>query len=157
FAFVQRDAGPGQPLHERHWRIAVDVRFVKAVLLDDAEHAGRRRMPGSAGRDRSLGNDVRAVIDFDALAADRDDDVQRTLRRGYLLDLVGLFLFRLLRDDLLGWMLGQILLLPTGLIALLIILLIAGLIGWPIPSPRIAPPLSLGGKGGAREQQCRNH
>ncbi len=53
-AGVHRDTRPGDPLHERHRRAAIDVGVVKLVLLDDAENAHRRRMALHAGRHRAF-------------------------------------------------------------------------------------------------------
>ena len=43
FALMQRHARPGDALHEGHRRVAVDIGTVEDLLLDDAEHAERRR------------------------------------------------------------------------------------------------------------------
>src|SRR6516164_8816342 len=46
-AFVQRHPRPGDALHVRHRRIAVEIGVVIAVLLDDAEDARWRRTAGT--------------------------------------------------------------------------------------------------------------
>src|SRR5690242_875142 len=74
------DAGPGDPLHEGHRRAAVEIGFVVALLVDDAEHAHRRRMPRYSGRDRRV-NDMRSVaVEVELLLVDRNDDLQRPRR-----------------------------------------------------------------------------
>jgi hypothetical protein len=50
-AFMHGDARPGDALHVRHRRIAVDVRTMEELFLDDAEDAERRRMARYAGGD----------------------------------------------------------------------------------------------------------
>ena len=80
-ALVHGDTRPGDALHERHRRAAVDVRMVVAVLLDHAEDAHRRGVPGHARRHRPRHDGRSVVIDGDVLAADRDHDDQRTCRR----------------------------------------------------------------------------
>ena len=47
-ALVHRNAGPGQPLHERHRRAAIDVRPVPALFFEDREDTRWRRMPRNA-------------------------------------------------------------------------------------------------------------
>jgi len=74
---MQGDAGQGNPLHEGHRRAAVEIGFVVALLVDDAEHAHRRRMPRYSGRDRRV-SDMRSVaVEVELLLADRNDDLQR--------------------------------------------------------------------------------
>jgi hypothetical protein len=67
-AGVQRDAGPGDALHERHVAVLVEVGIVDGLLLHDAEDAGRRLVAGRASRDRRLHQHLaRAVVDGDSL------------------------------------------------------------------------------------------
>ena len=74
-AFVQRDPRPGDALHVRHRRIAVEIGVVIAVLLDDAEDARRRRMAGHAGGDRPLRHAHAIAKERHFLVADRNDDL----------------------------------------------------------------------------------
>ena len=80
-ARVQRDAGPGDALHEGHRRAAVDVRAVVAVLLDHAEDPGRGREARHSRRDAALGLKAAGAMHRDALLRDRDNDKMRQ-RRG---------------------------------------------------------------------------
>src|SRR4029453_10162647 len=96
-AFVQRHPGPGDALHVWHRRIAVEVGPVVAVLLDDAEDARRRRTAGHAGGDRPPRPAAAIAKERDFLAADGNDDLQRTLRhlaKIRILLRLGLFLSR---------------------------------------------------------------
>ena len=79
---MHRDTRPGDALHERHRRAAVDVGVVHLVLLDDAEHTHRGRVTLHAGRDRAFGEQTVGVVDPDPLLLDRDVDDQRPLRLG---------------------------------------------------------------------------
>ena len=51
-AAVQRDAVPGQALHERHGRVVVQVGAVVRFLLQDCIDARRCLVPGPTGRHR---------------------------------------------------------------------------------------------------------
>ena len=79
---MQRDARPGEALHVRHRRAAVDVGAVHLVLLNDAEHAHRGRMPLHARRYRAFGEQPVAVVDAHLLLLDRDGNDQRPVRLG---------------------------------------------------------------------------
>ena len=79
---MHRDTRPGDALHERHRRTAIDVGVVHLVLLDDAEHAHRRRMPLHARRHRAFGEEAVGIVDPDLLLVDRDRDDQGSLRLG---------------------------------------------------------------------------
>ena len=79
-ALVHGDARPRQPLHEKHRRVVIKVRAVPAVLLDDAEHAGRRRVVAAAGRDRRLRDANAVAVERDPLMADRDHELKRAPR-----------------------------------------------------------------------------
>ena len=81
-AGVHRDARPGDALHVRHRRAAIDIGVVHLCLLDDAEHAHRRRMAVHAGRDRGFREQSVGVVDPNLLLLDRDRDDQRPLRLG---------------------------------------------------------------------------
>ena len=76
-AGVQRDAGPGDALHEGHRGIVVEIGVVLPVLLDDAVDAGRRLVAGLAGRDRRPQDLALGVVDGDPLVVERDDGQQR--------------------------------------------------------------------------------
>ena len=78
-ALMHRDARPGQALHEEHRRVVVDVRAVKAVLLDDAEHAHRGRMAGRAGRNRCLHHAHAIAENRHALGGECDIDLHHAL------------------------------------------------------------------------------
>ena len=79
-ADMQRDALPGELLHVRH-RLAIGGRGVHLGLVEDGEHAGRRRMARLAGRDGRGADQDAVAIDEDELLRDRDDDGDRTFRR----------------------------------------------------------------------------
>ena len=79
---VQGDARPGEALHVRHRRAAIDVGAVHLVLLNDAEHAHRGRMPLHSCRDRAFGEQTVAVVDAHLLLLDRDGNDQRPVRLG---------------------------------------------------------------------------
>ena len=81
-AGMHRDARPGDPLHERHRRAAIDVGMVQLVLLNDAEDAHRRRMALHARGDRRFREKSVGVVDLQVLPLDRDRDDQRALRLG---------------------------------------------------------------------------
>ena len=90
-ALVHGHARPGDALHERHRRTAVDVGAVVAVLLDHAEHADRRREARAPARHRALRVEAAAAVGGDALLGDRDDDEMHRLRlEGLVLDLLRL-------------------------------------------------------------------
>ena len=95
FALMQRDARPGDALHEGHRRIAVDIGAVEDLFLDDAEDAQRGRQAGHAGGDRGV-RDVRAVaVEMQLLLIDGNEDLQRTLRNiaeRFLADVFGFFM-----------------------------------------------------------------
>src|SRR5262249_15000494 len=71
---------PGDALHVRHRRIAVEIGVVIAVLLDDAEDARWRRTAGHAGGDRPLRHAHAIAKEHHLLIADRNDDLQWTFR-----------------------------------------------------------------------------
>ena len=76
------DARPGDPLHEIHRRVVIEIGAVPAILLDDAEHAGRRRMARHAGRNARMGNRLAVRVERELLLVDRDDDAEHPLRLG---------------------------------------------------------------------------
>jgi len=77
FAFVHGDARPGDALHVRHRRTAVDVRAVEDLFLNDAEDAQRRRQARHSGRDRRI-RDMHAVaVKVQLLLIDRNENLQR--------------------------------------------------------------------------------
>src|SRR6516164_9780844 len=61
-AFMQCHPRPGDALHVRHWRAAVDVGMMITVFLDYAEDAHRRGMASHPRRHRSL-RDLHAVAE----------------------------------------------------------------------------------------------
>src|SRR5262249_26402510 len=75
-AFVHGDTGPGDPLHEIHRRVVIDIGAVPAILLDDAEHPGRRRMARHPGRDARMRDGFTVGIEGEPLLVDRDDDAE---------------------------------------------------------------------------------
>ena len=80
YAFMHRDAGPGDALHVGHRCVAVEIGAVKLRLADNAEDAGRRRMARGAGGDRRFCEQHAVIVNADALLLDRDDGSQRALR-----------------------------------------------------------------------------
>src|SRR5215471_18877026 len=90
------DARPGDALHEIHGRVAVDVGVVPAILLDDAEHACRRRMARHPGGDARIRDGLTVGIKREPLLIERDDDAEQTLRLGGHVVRVRLRLCRLL-------------------------------------------------------------
>jgi hypothetical protein len=81
-ALMHGDARPGDPLHEKHRRVVIEIRAVPAILLDDAEHAGRRRMARDPGRDARTCDGVTIRIKGELLLVDRDDDAEHPLCPG---------------------------------------------------------------------------
>ena len=84
-AGMHRDARPGDPLHERHRRAAIDVGVVQLLFLNDAEDAHRRRMAVHARGNRRFREESVGVVDLQLLLVDRDRDDQRSLRLGRFL------------------------------------------------------------------------
>src|SRR5262249_18953709 len=80
-SFVQRDAGPSDALHIGHRRIAVEVGAVIAVFLDHAEDARGCCIAAHARRHWTLCDANAVVVKRDTLTPDRNDDLQRPLRR----------------------------------------------------------------------------
>ena len=80
-ARVHGNARPGDALHERHRRAAVDVGVMIPVLLDHAEHAGWRRVTRHAGRNAALRMEAVGAVDRDALLGNGYDDEVRLWRR----------------------------------------------------------------------------
>ena len=78
-AGMHRRPGPGEPVHPRHRRVAVDVRVMPPRLLHDREGADESRMGRGSRRYRRTGDQSRAAIDIDLLLADGDDDDHRLL------------------------------------------------------------------------------
>ena len=90
-ALVHGHPRPGDPLHEVHRGVAIDVGVVPAILLDDAEHAGRRRMSRDAGRNTRMRDWATVGIERELLLADRDDNGEHTFcPGGEVLALLGL-------------------------------------------------------------------
>ncbi len=78
---MQRDARPGEPVHVGHRRIVVGRGMVVLVLLQDLEHAGRRRVAELAGRAGRGGDAHPVAINIEPLVGKRDDDDDRPARR----------------------------------------------------------------------------
>src|ERR1700732_4180200 len=100
-ALVQRDAGPGDALHERHRRTAIDIRAVEALLAEDAEYAGRRRQRGYTGGDQRVGDFLAVGVEVELLLIDGNDDLHRTFRQRaerILADVLGFLGLRLVQD-----------------------------------------------------------
>ena len=103
-ARMQRHARPGEPVHVRHRRVVVFIRVVVLVLLQDREHARRRRMPRLAGGAGRHGDADAVAINIDALVRDRHDDRHRPLGRALRVPgvLAGLHVLEVIGIDLLG-------------------------------------------------------
>ena len=76
-AAMQRGARPGQTLHPRHRRAAIEVRVVAAALFQDRKHAGLGRIAAHAGRHARARDTRRAAINVDFLLGKRDDERHR--------------------------------------------------------------------------------
>ena len=76
-ASMQRRAGPGDPVHERHRRAAINVGVMESLLLEDAENASLGGMAGHAGRDLGRGDQRRAAIDIELLLLERNHQHHR--------------------------------------------------------------------------------
>src|SRR4051812_3301355 len=92
---VQRDAGPGQPLHEWHRRIAVDIRPMKSLFFQHAKYARWCRVSFFAGRYRRLREQRAVGVDRDPLIGDRDHDLHRPGRHSDDLRILSRRLWRL--------------------------------------------------------------
>ena len=77
---MQRDPVPGQPLHEGHRRIAVEVGAVPLPLLQDREAAGRRGLVLRPCRHAGRADQPVAAIDMDLLPREADDQIERPIR-----------------------------------------------------------------------------
>ncbi len=78
-AKMHGDAGPGDPLHERHRRAGIDIGAMETLAADDAENALGRRMSWNPCRDRRTDDKAVVIIDRHALVGDRGDEEQRPL------------------------------------------------------------------------------
>ena len=67
-AGVQRNAGPGDALHERHVAVLIEVGVVDLLLLHDAEDAGRRLVAGRPVETGDCWSIRPSVVDRDALS-----------------------------------------------------------------------------------------
>ena len=76
-AGMQRRAGPGDPVHERHRRAAINVGVMESLLFEDAENASLGGMAGHAGRDLGRGDERRAAIDIELLLLERNHQHHR--------------------------------------------------------------------------------
>src|SRR5947207_15462113 len=79
-AFMHGDTRPGNALHIGHRRIAIDVRAMKHLFLDDAEDTERRRMVGYAGGDRGVGDMDAVAVPMQLLLIDRNENLLRAFR-----------------------------------------------------------------------------
>src|SRR5262249_16093198 len=70
FSIVHGEGGRGDALHVGHRRIAVDVRAMKDLLLDDAEDAERRWMARHASGDGSVRNMDAIAVQVELLLID---------------------------------------------------------------------------------------
>src|SRR6476661_3812649 len=77
---MQRNAGPGDPLHVRHRRSTVDVGTVPFVLRDNAEDPEWGRVRWRPCRDRGLRDRSILAEQRDLLPIDRHNEVVRPLR-----------------------------------------------------------------------------
>ena len=79
-AQVHGHTRPGDPLHERHRRAAVDVGAVIPLTADDAEDARRRTVARHPSRDLGARHQTAAVVDGNVLVGDREDGKERARR-----------------------------------------------------------------------------
>src|SRR5262245_29272043 len=79
---VQRNPRPGDPLHEGHRGIIVEIGVVLAVFLKNAVDAGRRLVSGLPGRDGCAQDLAFRVVDGDVLLAQGDDRHYRRAAEG---------------------------------------------------------------------------
>ena len=71
---VERHAVPGEPLHERHRRVLVEIGFMVLVLLEDGEGAGGGLVAGRPARHGRYADQGRSPPDEGALGAEADED-----------------------------------------------------------------------------------
>jgi hypothetical protein len=83
-AGMQGDAGPGQPLHERHGRVAVEVGAVPFLLLQNRVHAFGRAVSLPARGHGRLADYPVTGIDRQRLPPQADDDVNRIAPRPFV-------------------------------------------------------------------------
>ena len=74
-ARMQGDPRHGQALHERHRGAAIDVGVVLHLLVEDGEHPGWGREAADAGRNDGGFDEPALVVDPQARAAERDDEL----------------------------------------------------------------------------------
>lgn len=73
-AAVERDAAPGEPLHVGHRGIVIEARIMLDVALQDGEHAGRRPVAGTAGRDGRNADRHAIAVYHGALGGEAHDE-----------------------------------------------------------------------------------
>src|SRR3954471_18276513 len=78
---MHRNARPGEAVHEIHRRIVVEIGMMPAVLLDDAEEAGWRRMARSAGGNRRLRDAMTVAVQDHLLLANGNNELKRAGRQ----------------------------------------------------------------------------
>src|ERR1700742_4872780 len=76
---VQRDAGPGDPLHVGHRCATVDVGSVPPLFGDDGKDPQRRQMPRHAGGNRRLRDWTILAVEGDLLRSGDDDNMERSI------------------------------------------------------------------------------
>src|SRR5262245_31531746 len=81
-ALVHSHARPGDALHVEHRGVVVDVGTVPAILFDDAEYAGRRRMARHASRHTRVRDRMAVRVERELLLVDRDDDGEHAVGLG---------------------------------------------------------------------------
>ena len=64
---------PGNPLHEGHVPVLIEVGIVLSLLLDHGINAGRRLIPLAAAGDRRPHDPAVRIVDRNPLVAERDD------------------------------------------------------------------------------------
>ena len=79
-ALMQGDAGPGDALHEGHWRIGVDIRAMHAFLLQQREGAARGLVSRDPGRNHRARHDHPVLPDREPLIGERDRKNDRPAR-----------------------------------------------------------------------------
>lgn len=80
---MKRDARPGQPLHERHRCIVIDVRAMMPLFFEDTENPSGRRKSFAPRGDRRTRHDTACAVKRETLSAERDDGKMRTGRNRF--------------------------------------------------------------------------
>ena len=82
-ALMQSDAGPGQPLHVRHRRPAIEIGVMPSPLAQDAVDSPRRTIAASPGRDARGLNQRLASIQGERLLVQGNHDLKRIGWNGF--------------------------------------------------------------------------